>query len=46
MNVREETVVDRLGGRWTHLVSGRTYHNKFNPPKVLGKDDITGEPLV
>ncbi|CAD8148729.1 unnamed protein product [Paramecium pentaurelia] len=46
MNVREQVVVDRLGGRWTHLNSGRTYHYKFNPPKVHGVDDITGEPLV
>lgn len=46
MNVTEETVVNRLGGRWTHLTSGRTYNYKYNPPKVEGKDDITGEPLI
>ncbi|CAD8147771.1 unnamed protein product [Paramecium octaurelia] len=46
MNVREDTVIDRLGGRWTHLASGRTYNYKFNPPKQYGKDDITGEDLI
>jgi adenylate kinase len=35
-----------MSGRRTHLPSGRTYHVKFNPPKVEGKDDITGEALV
>lgn len=39
-------MIDRLAGRWTHLPSGRTYHNKFNPPKVPGHDDVTGEKLV
>lgn len=36
---------ERLAGRWVHSASGRSYHTKFNPPKVAGKDDITGEPL-
>lgn len=35
-----------MSGRRTHPASGRTYHVKFNPPKVEGKDDVTGEPLV
>ena len=35
-----------MSGRRAHLASGRTYHVKFNPPKVEGKDDLTGEPLV
>ena len=39
-------IVARMGGRRVHLASGRTYHVKFNPPKVEGKDDVTGEPLV
>jgi adenylate kinase len=35
-----------MSGRRVHLASGRTYHVVFNPPKVAGKDDITGEDLV
>jgi adenylate kinase len=35
-----------MSGRRAHLASGRTYHVIFNPPKVAGKDDVTGEPLV
>jgi adenylate kinase len=35
-----------MSGRRSHPASGRTYHVKFNPPKVQGKDDVTGEPLV
>lgn len=37
---------ERICGRWTHKPSGRSYHTKFNPPKVEGKDDVTGEDLV
>nr|CAB3220766.1 GTP:AMP phosphotransferase AK3, mitochondrial [Phallusia mammillata] len=37
---------ERLSSRWTHLPSGRVYNIGFNPPKVPGKDDITGEPLL
>jgi adenylate kinase len=44
--VPDELIVERMSGRRSHLASGRTYHVKFNPPKVAGKDDITGEPLV
>jgi len=39
-------IIDRMSGRRSHPPSGRTYHVKFNPPKVEGKDDVTGEPLV
>jgi adenylate kinase len=44
--VPEEEIVQRLSGRWTHPASGRVYHIIYNPPKVAGKDDITGEELV
>ena len=44
--VDEEKLVERIEGRRVHPASGRSYHTKFNPPKVEGKDDITGEPLV
>jgi adenylate kinase len=39
-------LLERLTGRWTHVPSGRTYHEKFAPPKTPGVDDVTGEPLV
>lgn len=35
-----------LQGRWVHPASGRSYHTKFAPPKIPGKDDITGEALI
>jgi adenylate kinase len=35
-----------MSGRRVHPASGRTYHVKFNPPNVEGKDDVTGEPLI
>ncbi len=41
-----DAIIERISGRRSHAVSGRTYHVKFNPPKVAGTDDITGEPLV
>jgi len=46
INVPDEEIVKRMGGRRAHLASGRTYHIVFNPPKEEGKDDVTGEPLV
>ncbi|XP_045601558.1 GTP:AMP phosphotransferase AK3, mitochondrial isoform X1 [Procambarus clarkii] len=46
LEVPDEVIIDRIKGRWTHLPSGRIYHTEFNPPKVLGVDDVTGEPLV
>lgn len=39
-------IVERVSGRRSHPASGRTYHVKFNPPRVEGLDDVTGEPLV
>ncbi len=44
--VPDEEIIKRMSGRRVHLPSGRTYHVVFNPPKVEGKDDVTGEPLV
>jgi adenylate kinase len=44
--VDDEVIIERMSGRRVHLPSGRTYHVKFNPPKVAGKDDVTGEDLV
>jgi adenylate kinase len=46
IDVPAEEIILRMSGRRAHLASGRTYHIKFNPPKVEGKDDVTGEPLV
>jgi adenylate kinase len=46
MDVPDAAIVERMGGRRAHLPSGRTYHVKYNPPKVEGKDDVTGEPLI
>ena len=46
MQVPDAEIIARMGGRRVHLASGRTYHVKFNPPKVEGKDDATGEPLI
>ena len=44
--VNEEILAERIVGRRIHMASGRSYHLKFNPPKVEGKDDVTGEPLI
>ena len=44
--VEDEEIVKRMAGRRVHLQSGRTYHVEFNPPKVEGVDDVTGEPLI
>lgn len=46
IDVPFDLIVDRITGRRVHLASGRTYHVQFNPPKVEGKDDATGEDLV
>jgi adenylate kinase len=46
IDVADKEVVQRMSGRRVHLASGRTYHVVFNPPKVAGKDDVTGEELV
>ena len=41
-----DAIIERMSGRRSHTPSGRTYHVKFNPPKVAGKDDVTGEALI
>ena len=46
IDVPEAAIVERMSGRRVHLASGRTYHVTFNPPKVEGKDDATGEALI
>jgi adenylate kinase len=46
IDVPFEAIVERMSGRRSHTASGRTYHVKFNPPKVDGRDDVTGEPLI
>jgi len=46
IDVPFEAIVERMSGRRSHTASGRTYHVKFNPPKVEGLDDVTGEPLI
>jgi len=46
IDVPSEAIIERMSGRRIHPESGRSYHIKFNPPKVEGKDDITGEPLI
>jgi adenylate kinase len=46
IDVPDEVIVERLSGRRVHEASGRTYHVKYNPPKVAGKDDVTGEDLI
>lgn len=46
IDVPDEEIIKRMSGRRVHLNSGRTYHVAFNPPKVAGKDDLTGEDLI
>ena len=46
IDVPDAAIIERMSGRRVHPASGRTYHVKHNPPKVEGKDDATGEPLV
>ena len=46
IDVADSEIVERMSGRRVHPASGRTYHLKFNPPKVEGKDDVTGEDLI
>ena len=46
IDVPEPEIILRMSGRRVHLGSGRSYHVRFNPPKVEGRDDITGEALV
>jgi adenylate kinase len=46
IEVSDNEILRRMSGRRVHLPSGRSYHLEFNPPKVPGKDDVTGEDLV
>ena len=46
IDVPDAAIIERMSGRRVHPASGRTYHLSFNPPKVAGQDDITGEALV
>ena len=46
IDVPFDAIIERMSGRRSHAGSGRTYHTKFNPPKIDGLDDITGEPLI
>ncbi len=46
ISVPDSEIVERMSGRRIHPASGRSYHVKYNPPKVEGKDDVTGEDLV
>src|SRR3990167_3194707 len=46
IEVADVEIITRMSGRLMHLPSGRTYHTQFNPPKKVGVDDVTGEPLI
>ncbi len=46
IDVPDAAIVERMSGRRVHAGSGRSYHVKFNPPKMAGRDDITGEALI
>jgi adenylate kinase len=46
IDVPDTDIIERISGRRVHAASGRTYHVRFNPPKVAGKDDLTGEDLI
>ena len=46
IDVPDSAIIERMSGRRVHVASGRTYHVTFNPPKVAGKDDVTGEELI
>ena len=46
LEVPHDVIIERVKGRWLHMPSGRVYNIGFNEPKVPGKDDVTGEPLV
>ena len=46
IDVPDQAIVERMSGRRVHVASGRSYHLRFNPPKVPDVDDITGEPLI
>jgi adenylate kinase len=46
IDVPDSAIIERMSGRRVHGVFGRTYHDRFNPPRVAGVDDVTGEPLI
>jgi len=46
IDVPDDEIINRMSGRRVHPASGRSYHVRFNPPRVEGRDDLTGEPLV
>src|SRR6185369_11477484 len=46
IDVPDSVIIERMSGRRVHVASGRTYHLRFNPPRVAGVDDVTGEPLT
>ncbi len=46
LEIDEKLLIERISVRWIHKAYGRSYHTKFNPPKVVGVDDLTGEPLM
>jgi adenylate kinase len=46
IQVPDENIITRMSGRLVHMASGRTYHTSFNPPKIAGKDNETGEDLT
>lgn len=46
IDVPDADIIERMSGRRVHMASGRTYHLKYNPPKVAGKDDVTSEDLI
>jgi adenylate kinase len=46
IDVPDEAIIERMSGRRVHPPSGRSYHLQFNPPKLAGKDDVTGDDLV
>jgi adenylate kinase len=46
IDVPDADIIERMGGRRVHLASGRTYHVRHNPPRIEGRDDATGEPLI
>jgi len=46
IDVPDSSIIERMSGRRVHVASGRTYHVTFNPPKMAGKDDVTGEDLI
>ncbi len=46
IDVPFEAIIERMSGRRSHTASGRTYHVKHNPPKLEGRDDVSGEPLI